>query len=201
MKQWNGLLKKEWVAMKGWFYGTIVASILLIFVLPFIFTLFFGGGADSLEVFLSPILLFGALLGVFMPSIILLVGFGKETDRPDIWLHSAGSIFKLFGSKVIFAAFVGAVNLVIFTLLLLLQLGFTKEVSGIKFNGEFIGNGGLVLLFLFFASLMMMCIALLFRVFFLVIKPYTKKLTLPILGVCFVVAASVESKITGSAIV
>ena len=22
MKQWNGLLKKEWLAMKGWFYGS-----------------------------------------------------------------------------------------------------------------------------------------------------------------------------------
>mgnify|MGYP001795354157 CR=1 FL=1 len=111
MKQWNGLLKKEWLSMNGQFIATIVASVLFIVLFPF-GSNFFNFGLDAMQVSLIMSLIW-MVASMFIPTIILLISLGREMHRPDIWLHSKAPIYKMFGSKAVFGVLVGAVNLVI----------------------------------------------------------------------------------------
>ena len=113
MKQWNGLMKKEWVAMKGWLYGTVGASILITLVIPYVVPMFLEGNVDAL---ISGLIPFWILVSLILPVFVILSSLKKEMGHPDIWLHSPVSIFKLFGSKAVFAALVGVVNLLLVTL-------------------------------------------------------------------------------------
>lgn len=193
MKQWNGLLKKEWVGMKGWVYGLLGASVFFIFVLPFVLYVMFGATFMAMMPFL-------VFLVAFTPGLLLLVSLGKETVRPDVWLHSPASVFKLFGAKAFIAAGTGAVQLLISSLLLILQLSILDGTAGFIFDSRFLFDGSFTFLALFYISLVLMCYGLLFRVVYIVIRTYTKVLTGPVMiGLAFL-AFWVANAVTKSAV-
>lgn len=174
MKQWVGLLKKEWMATKGLVIGLFIASFLAIGVLPITIWVVFGVEIMSI----LPLWLFFV---TFTPTAVMLHVLGKETMQPDVWLHSPASIFKLFGAKLLIAAIVGSLQLVLSLFLLVIQLGFIYDVPNFTFNGQLILTGVFIFLLMFYLSLLIVCIALLFRVVYIVIRPYVRGFTGPVM--------------------
>ena len=177
MKQWNGLMKKEWVSMKGWLYGTVGASFLITLIIPFVVPMLLEGSVGAL---ISGLIPFWILISLILPVIVLLNSLKKEMGHPDIWLHSPVSIFKMFGSKAVFAGFVGIVNLLIVTLLGLFH--FKLSTIATNFTST-IGVLATFILVFFMVSLMVMCIGLFVKVLYYVTKPYLKVFTITILFV------------------
>ena len=188
-------MKKEWVSMKGWLYGTVGASILITLIIPFVVPMFLEGSVGALITGLIP---FWILISLILPVIVILNSLKKEMGHPDIWLHSPVSIFKMFGSKAVFAGLVGVVNLLLVTFLGLIQF----KISTISMNS--VGVLGTFILVFFMVSLMVMCIGLFVKVLYYVIKPYAKVFTIPILFVfCFASAWAIEriiEKVKGTTI-
>lgn len=193
MKQWNGLLKKEWVTMRGQSFATIIAAIMFIIVIPFGSNLF-NGSLDSqgLSIIMS---LIWMVASMFIPAIMLLISLGKEMRRPDIWLHSDASIFKLFSVKAVYAILVSAVSLAIPVVVLIVEaryLTYPLELS-LKMALQV---GSLLFVFFYIFSLLFMCTALFFGVIYQLIKP--KMFAIPIVLILFLFSSWVIQWITAT---
>ncbi|MHA6259078.1 hypothetical protein ACXYMX_04085 [Sporosarcina sp. CAU 1771] len=179
MKQWNGLMKKEWVLMKGWFYGTLGVAVSVFLILPYIVAMILKVSAGEIRVGLMAA---WVLFSLVAPFIGLLISLGRETNRPDVWMHSPASIFKLFGSKVVFAGAIGFIHLLLASILIFGQFERSFREMGDTL-GEALQVGGTFVFVLTLASLMMMCMVLFVRVLYLVIKPRLKVASIPVLFV------------------
>ncbi len=189
MKVWQGLLMKERLLMRGWFYATIAFMTLLTFVLPVFLTLYFKFSSNEIKEGFTAITIFWFLFVIFIPAIILMVSVGKEVERPDIWLHSKNTIFTLFGVKTLYASFVGAVNIVISSIFIILLYTVHLEPFRLVLSEANLLFWLLFLISLFFLSIILMMVGLLFRVVYLILRPYTKKITgLLTLGLLFFLA-------------
>lgn len=197
MKQWNGLLKKEWSVMSGQFYATIIASILFTLLIPFGSTLF-NWGLDALN--LSFVLSFVWLVAsLFIPTIMLLISLGKEMKRPDIWLHSTASIFKLFGSKTVFAGFIGFVNMAIPMLVIIVESRYIDLLVDFQFK-TILALGCLLFFALFMMSLLIMCTGLFFGVLYQLMKPVLKGFSGPVVVILFLISSWVLERVTSSTV-
>jgi len=177
MKQWNGLLKKEWVLMRRWLYGTVVIEILLMLVA------LLGSSISGIMV------LVWLMTSLLLPVTLLLNSLWKDWKRTDLWLHSTGSIFKLFGSKSVFSTIVGALNVLIPTLLFLIYARiWGSPLYELSFNG-LVTFTSLLAITIFTASIMIMCGGLFLIVFAQFIKPFAKGFTVPITVLFFLVFA------------
>lgn len=195
MKEWNGLLKKEWVTMRGQLFAIITASIMFIIVIPFSSNLF-NLSLDSLG--LSIIMgLIWMVVSMFIPAIMLLISLSKEMRRPDIWLHSEASIFKLFSVKAVYAIVVSAVSLAIPVVVLIVEaryLTYPLELS-LKMALQ-VGSLLFVLFYIF--SILFMCSALFFGVIYQLIKP--KIFAIPIVLILFLISSWIMQWITATKI-
>ena len=172
MKQWNGLLKKEWFAMKGWFYGSIITQLCVVLFLSFSST-FLMKEVSMMEIL--PIFsgIWGLMLSVILPTTVLLVSLNKEMQRPDIWLHSTASTVKLFGVKMLFASMIGFVNVVFPLIIVLVGSKFSGFPIAILFNEVFQFGTHSALMF-FLLSIFIMCIGLFLGVLYQLLKPVVK---------------------------
>ena len=195
MKQWNGLLKKEWATMSGHLYATVGVSLLFSLLIPFCSTLFnWGLGFLEFSLILSAVWM-GA--SVLIPTVILLVSLGKEMGRPDIWLHSTASIFKMFGSKAIFAGFVGAMNMLIPVIIIVIESRFTGFPVALSFKVIF-EIGGLLFFVLYMMSLLVMCTGLFFGVLYQLIKPVMRGFAIPNVVILFLFSAWIFERIAST---
>lgn len=197
MKQWNGLLKKEWAMMSGQFYATIVASILFILLIPFGSNLF-DWGLDALELSLLLSIIWMAV-SVLIPTIMLLISLGKETNRPDILLHSSATIYKLFGSKAVFAGFVGAVNIAIPMIVIIVGSRYSDWLVDFPFK-TILELGGFLYLVLSMQSLLVMCQGLFFGVLYQLIKPLIRGFAVPVVMILFLFSSWVAARISSTAV-
>ncbi|WP_172370346.1 hypothetical protein [Sporosarcina jiandibaonis] len=174
MQQWNGLLRKEWAVMGAALYITIGASIIFTLLIPLSNQLFNWG--IEFPVIMLGVSIQWMMLGAGIPTVIFLISFTKEMNRLDIWLHSTGSIYKLFGSKMAFAGLVGAIN----TFIVLIINAFGLIVSGISFGPTFTA---IVLLFtmLYLLSLLILCAASFVGVLYQLLNSYAKRMIAPTL--------------------
>ena len=101
MKQWNGLLKKEWVTMKWPLLVSAVLGIIVMSFVPHLIVNFFGIEVHVFEVALV-ICFIWAGASVLAPVTALFIMLEREMKRPDVWLHSTASIFKLVGVESAF---------------------------------------------------------------------------------------------------
>lgn len=189
MKQWNGLLKKEWYLMKEWFYGPIVGVILLVLLLPYGLSAFFKGAYATETLFATGMV--WMVTSVVMPTIILLISIGKEMQRPDTWFHSTASMRKIMGVKMVFAALIGLLNLLV-AILIAFNFVDTKELTLTQVSQI----SSMLLLSLFAASILFMGTCLLFGVIYQVIKPIVKGLSWPIIVFLFIGTTWFTAKIT-----
>ena len=98
MKQWNGLLKKEWVTMKWPLLVSALLGIIVMSFVPHLIVNFFGFEVHVFEVALV-ICFMWAGASVLAPVIALFIMMEREMKRPDVWLHSTASIINWLERK------------------------------------------------------------------------------------------------------
>lgn len=193
MRQWNGLLQKEWITMGNRLYGTVGAALLFTILIPFGSTLF-NGGLSELELSLGFSMIW-IFVSMIIPIRLLLVSVGKEKSRPDVWLHSSASVYKLFGAKAVFAGFVGVVNMVIPFMVIL------NKSKTVDYLLDFTFSVIIVLFVTFYLlSLLAMCLGLFFSVIYQVIKPIVGQIALLIVVVFFFSLSWIVEKIRATAV-
>lgn len=104
MGQWKGLVWKEWIIYKAFFFLWIVINILGILVGPFLIKRFLGVDVDIgiIAIIGSAIWMF---LHVMITMLIFISSIERDMKRQDIWFHSPATMYKLVGAKL-FSAFV-----------------------------------------------------------------------------------------------
>ena len=171
MKQWNGLLKKEWVTMKWPLLVSALLGIIVMSFVPHLIVNFIGIEAHVFEVALV-ICFIWAGASVLAPVIALSIMLVREMKRADVWLHSTASIFKLVGVKVFFATLIGAVGLLIPTTVLAVQYALFNSTTFIFDDLLFFGSIFIVVIFA--VSITFMSIGFFIWVIDLLMKPYLK---------------------------
>ncbi|MEK5036458.1 hypothetical protein [Sporosarcina sp. FSL K6-3457] len=185
MQQWNGLLRKEWLMMKSLLLvGALVAVAAMLF-LPIIVTRFWGEGVQVFETALV-ICFLCAGVSVSAPVIALLTMLERDMKRPDVWFHSNASIFKLVGSKVVFALLIGASGLLIPTIVLALHYALSTP-SILTFNA-LLFYGSIFVVVLFIASISILCTGFFFWVLYRLMAPSIKGFSKPITIILFFVS-------------
>lgn len=200
MNIWKGLLMKEWLLMRGWTYVTLIFTGMFTFFIPIFITLYFSVSVSQFNEGFNALSIFWFMAILFIPAIILMVSLGKEAERSDIWLHSPNSIFTLFGVKVFFAGLIGMLNLLLSAFFLMLLFSVKLQPYRLVFEGDTLYFWLLFLPSLFIISIIIMCIGLLFRVIYLVMRPRTKKLTSSITFVSLFLFIWVSNKIIATEI-
>lgn len=170
MTIWNGLWKKEWHMMRGWFYGTLLGSVAISFILPLLLTYFFEWKFTQLDMELHFIPLIWMVFTVFIPLSIAVTSINMELERPDVWLHTPASIFQLFGVKVVYAITVGLLNMTVTTILFLFYLRLTDGLSQVLSISELLAFVVHFLLMLSFITWIIVIVGLFFRIIHLLFK-------------------------------
>jgi len=179
--------------MSGAFYASAGATALITVLIPLSNQLF-NWGIESLEI-LFGVSIMWLTVGAGIPTVLFFLSFVKEMNRPDVWLHSTASTFKLFGSKAIFAGLVGAVN----TVIVIVVSAVGLLVSGYQFGPTF--KAGLLLFTkLYMLSLLILCGGLFVGVLYQVIKQYAKRFTATVLVLLFWFSLWVVGKVESTAV-
>jgi hypothetical protein len=182
MKQWNGLLRKEWLAMRGWLYGSLITQICGVLFLSFASIFLFE--EFSMRELLSFFSTLWVIISVVLPTMILLVSLNQEMVRPDIWLHSTVPTAKLIGVKMVFASMIGFINL-LFPLIIFL--------IGSKLSA-------LIVIMSFLLSIFIMCTGLFLGVLYQLLKPVVKGFSGPIVVMIFLFLSWLQARLAESAI-
>ena len=186
MKQWNGLLKKEWVTMKWPLLVSALLGIIVMSFVPHLIANFFDLGVHVFEVVLV-ICFIWAGASVLAPISALFIMLEREIKRPDVWLHSTTSIFKLVGAKAIFAILIGAAGLLIPTMVLALQYALFSSTMATFDDLLFFGSIFIVMIFAI--SIKFMSIGFFFWVIDRLMKPYLKGFSIVATIIMFLVAS------------
>lgn len=112
MSQMSGLLWKDWKRSKSTAWMMAALYFIILLFLPFLFQKTVAKGQILFDVMLG-VNAFFAFLSMLFPSIGLIVLLEKEMRRPDLWLHSPASMYKLVGSKLLFVSLSGIGGMVI----------------------------------------------------------------------------------------
>ncbi|MFS0575663.1 hypothetical protein AB1K83_08515 [Sporosarcina sp. 179-K 3D1 HS] len=193
MKQWNGLVRKEWASMKWALLAMGIIGIVVLSIFPFLIRQIFGLDIHFYEITLVISFLW-ALASVLAPVATLFVLLEREMKRPDVWLHSTASIFKLVGSKMVFAVLIGILSLFIPTTMLAIQ--YTLVSAPIFTMEEMVRFGVGFLVTLFFSSIGIMAIGFFFWVMYRLIKPAVKGFAVPLTLLLFFFSTWLITKIT-----
>jgi hypothetical protein len=192
MKQWNGLLKKEWVTMKWPLLVGALLGIIVLSLFPVMISSFFGFEVHLFEIALV-ICFIWAGASVLAPVIALFTMLERERKRPDVWLHSTASIFKLVGSKVLFASLIGAVGLLIPTIVLAVQYALFNSTIA-SFDDLFF-FGSIFIVMIFAVSIVFMSIGFFFWVIDQLMKPYLKGFSIVVTIVLFFVTSQLYNQL------
>jgi len=183
LKQWNGLLKKEWISMKWPLLAMVVIGIAVLTVFPFLFIRTFGLDIHYYEITVVMSFLW-ALAGVLVPVGTLLVLLEREMRRPDVWLHSTVSIYKLIGSKMVFAVLIGTISFLLPTLVLAIEYNFIS--LPIYVMGDMFRFGVWFLITLFYASVAVMGFGFFLWVLYRLLKQVIRGFAVPATLLLFV---------------
>lgn len=184
MKQWNGLLKKEWLSMKWLLLVSALLGISVMSFLPLLLSKSFGSEERIFE-FTIVICFIWASATVVVPGVALFTMLERDMKRPDVWLHSDASIFKLVGSKVFFATLIGAVGLLIAIAVLAVQ--YALLTPSIMTIDTLLFYGSIFVVVSFAGSISIMFIGFFFWVIYRLMKPHLIGFSIPvtILLFCF----------------
>ncbi|WP_342513638.1 hypothetical protein MKY34_02250 [Sporosarcina sp. FSL K6-1522] len=195
MQQWNGLLRREWVSMKWLLLVSVLFAVTTMAVMPAVVIRAFDMNVLVFEVALVICFLW-ACASMLAPAVTLLTILEREMKRPDMWLHSNASIFKLIGSKVFFALLIGAGGLLIPTFVLALYYAFGGS-SILAFNA-LLFHGSLFIGAIFVASIAITCMGFFFWVLYRLMEPYIKGFSIPVTIFLFFLVAGITERIMAS---
>lgn len=186
MQQWNGLLRKEWVMMKWQLLVGAVLAVAVLATIPMVISGLVETGETVFEVALFVCFL-GALTSLLMPLVAFFIILERDMKRPDVWLHSTASIFKLIGSKVIFSLLIGGGGLVLSTLILAVYYALYNET--LKTFNELLFFGSLFIGMAFIFSIVMLSFGFFFWVIDRLMKPYLKQFSIIATLLVFVIGS------------
>ncbi|WP_313892161.1 hypothetical protein [Psychrobacillus sp.] len=192
MKQWNGLLKKEWLSMRGLLLASALLGIIAMSFLPLLLSKSFGSEERIFE-FTIVICFIWASATVVVPGVALFTMLEKDMKRPDVWLHSDASIFKLVGLKVFLATLIGAVGLLIPTMVLAVQ--YALLAPSIMTIDALLFYGSIFVVVSFGGSISIMAIGYFFWVIYRLLKPYLIGFSIPITILLFCFSLLVVERI------
>lgn len=132
MNSWAGLWNKEWEMMKSWLYATMIITLLIVTFVSFALSIL-GEGSFDLSSILGSSLMMCLLIAMCVPIALLLNSLWIEWRRPDIWLHSSQSIYRLIGSKVLFSLVVGLIGMSV-PVILLIVYAVVSEASTVSLS-------------------------------------------------------------------
>ncbi|WP_144264337.1 hypothetical protein [Edaphobacillus lindanitolerans] len=152
MSRWKGLLYKEWIVARPGLAAVMIAVLLAIGVLPFLFHRYISG-ETSVITYGFVLSSFTLLFLSYMPVLSLFTSLTMDMKRADIWLHSPSSVGVLVGAKALFAVVttVAAMVWLVFILMMVFltsggAAGIPEELGTGVFIGFFGEIGSLVLL-------------------------------------------------------
>ena len=194
MKQWNGLLRKEWVQ---WRWPVLVLAILMVFGL-FILPSFAVFVVNLTSVFEATMVVcfIAAAFGSMVPVITFAIMFNRDMKQPDLWLHSPASTMTLVGAKMTLATLFGAISLLIPTAVLAIRFAMS-EVSVTTFE-ELLFFGSLFISLIFVGSLMYMVVGFFFLVLNLLLKQFVKGFSFVITLILFILSVRVYGEVISS---
>lgn len=195
MKQWNGLMRKEWVQ---WRWQLIFAIGLAIIALLFMPTVV-GKITEDFEIVFEMTLMISfmvMMVGMIVPVICFATMFNRDMKLQDLWLHSTASIYKLIGVKLLMAAFIGAVSLLVPAAVVAVRFAIT-DAREITFD-ELAFFGTSALIFFFTVSLMVLIVGFFFIVIDRLIKPFLKGFSIIVTVLLFVLSARLYGEVTAS---
>lgn len=191
MQQWNGLLRKEWVTLKAPLIVIALFAVATMLFLPILITHFWWEGVEVFELALIMCTLW-AVASTLAPVVTLFIMLEREMKRPDVWLHSNASIFKLVGSKVVFAVIIGIGGLLISPIALAVQYAIFRS-STLSFEA-LLFYGSVFIVVIFVASLSILCTGFFFWVLYRLMVPIIKGFVIIVLFILFGISSwAVES--------
>jgi hypothetical protein len=193
MKQWNGLLKKEWVTMKWPLLVSALFGILVMSFFPLLITRIFGLEVHVFQIALI-ICFVWVIASALAPVTALFTMLEREMKRPDVWLHSTASIYKLVGAKALLASLIGVVVLLIPTIVLAVQYTLFKSTT-ITFNDLFF-FGSIFIVLVFAVSIIFMSIGFFFWVIDRLMKPLLKGYSIVATLILFFISFRIYSLFT-----
>lgn len=195
MKQWNGLMRKEWVQWKWQLIFAIGLAIIALLVLPTVF----GKITEDVEIVFEMTMMISfmvMMVGMIVPVICFATMFNRDIKLPDLWLHTTASTYKLIGVKLLMAAFIGAISLLVPAAVVALRFAISGT-QWVTFD-ELAFFGTSSLLFFFSISLMLLIVGFFFIVIDRLIKPFLKGFSIVVTGLLFVLSARLYGEVTAS---
>lgn len=190
MKQLKGLIKKEWMLMRFWLVVLFILNTLGIVGIP----LSLRTWIDDVPIFKTAVILAGIWL-VFSHLIAILlfiVSLQLDMKRPDIWLHTESSIYKLIGTKLAFATVLTSLSLLWIELLLVILQAINSDPEFMTF-GQLLEMKVYVFVGIFFSILLNLIIVLFFWVIYHLLRPYVKGFSIIITAFLFIVSSIIWS--------
>lgn len=129
IKSMKGLIKKEWILLRWGIAALFLSNIVIVMAGPPLINRAFG---IPLTTFENSLIITGVwfLFNLFIGVGVLLTSLEKEMSQLDIWFHSPAPMWKLVGSKAVFAVVVSALSLVLSGVLLILSF-FMSDAYGV----------------------------------------------------------------------
>lgn len=177
MKQWKGLVFKEWMPRRKQFYWSAAALLLALITVPAVLQRVVLHTSSIFQITFTVCMIWAAF-SVAAPSYYFIKSIQKELQRPDVWLHSTASVSALISAKMVPGLLAGAASMVITGAV----LGFHFLLNGVGEFGiqELAVIGSAFLLLLFLVSIFILAGVYLFFTLHLLFRPYVKSLSLPI---------------------
>lgn len=190
MKQLKGLIQKEWMLMRFWLVVLFILNTLGIVGIP----LMLNAWIDDVPIFKTAIILAGIWLffSHFIAAIFFIMSLQIDMKRPDIWLHSESSIYKLIGTKLAFATIITSLSLLWIELLLVILQVFNADPEFMTF-GQLLEMNVYVFVGIIFSIILNLIIVLFFWVIYHLIRPYVKGFSIIISFFLFIVSSIVWS--------
>ncbi|MGE7908287.1 hypothetical protein [Lysinibacillus xylanilyticus] len=193
LKNFAGLLKKEWLLYRAWLFVGIFIGITLSIIVPYLIRRLSDGFTmeNQLSFAFSILVL---VLGGFYSILQFLASIRHDLKTKEIWLHSTSSIAQLVGVKIVFSLIGYAIFNIIF-----------MSIAIYKVKDEIVGNFAQVLLLLLFfvaiiviLQLIMFVIMVLFIAFNLQMKHLIGRFSIVITMVTFFLSMNLWFKFTES---
>ncbi|WP_432362471.1 hypothetical protein [Sporosarcina sp. UB5] len=195
MKQWNGLLQKEWIQWRGQIIVIVILLLSGLFILPSFAGVLANGDVSSFEMtmFISFV---AAAACIFVPVIALAMMFNKDMKIPDLWLHSTASTMRLVSVKMAMSAGMGLAYLLIPVIVVAVRYALTPQPEAIF--GELLFYGSLLIGTVFLGSIQVMVYGFFFIIIDQLLKPLLKGFSFVVTLVLFVISVRVYGEVTSS---
>jgi len=195
MNQFIGLVKKDWFWIRTEIYVALGFYAVGLPLLSLLLQKSVAKGYTLHEVIVG----FSGLtilLGIIMPSIVLICLLHHDMKHPDIWLHTTASSTKLFGVKILHAGLTG-LGIFLVTGVVVTLSYFPADISYSLYT--LVISELSILLLLLYISFGSAINTLFFWVLFQVMRPSLRKFSLPIALILYILYFVVYIKLGSTA--